>query len=573
MAENKPTGGVPPAAAPKPTGTQQAQTEGQAPAAKPTGAFAALRAKTQSIPAAAPSGSSVSIPAAAPTGSSASMPAASPPDGDDRESILQDEIQRAVEKMGLAAGARKQRVREMFVMNLYALLKNIRMHELHNQAVDPVAAKISETIESMIRFQGMVSISLKGQNIYCNRERLKFTDEEFSRLQWLVSEWRAIEVGGVQFVQPIEKQQLKELCHLLASQRGTGVKYEQISRMVDEQFGRRVRIIKPATAEEDAAEKVDVDLRTRAYLCYSRMLVMIRQYFAGLENVSKQITLAKKVRQCIQEMIDVAQQGGHEILGLTTLKIPDDYLPNHTANVIVLSMLMGSRLGLSRRQLMELGMSALGIDAGQVFLPAEITGKNGPLTPEERVIMERHPTYSVQVQMRLRSFHPSVVRRILVAFEHHINFDGTGYPFEGYPHKLDLFTRIIAIADGFDALTTARPHRPAFMADEALRILQNDAGKKYDPALVKVFINVMGIYPVGTCVQLTSGEFAVVVQNHAGTGQAAKPTVKIVATADRVPISGALTDLRQAAAQGIRIVRTVDAAKLGINVPHLFYGA
>jgi hypothetical protein len=139
-----------------------------------------------------------------------------------------------------------------------------------------------------------------------------------------------------------------------------------------------------------------------------------------------------------------------------------------------------------------------------------------------------------------------------------------------YPRGVSLNGRIVAIADCYDALTSARVYRRrADPPDVTLRFILQRSGTLYDPILVKLFANVLGVFPVGTLCQLTGGELAVVVQGNPDPEQSANPRVKIIAAADGAPVDGEVVDLADPSA-GRGIARTLDARSLGVDVTRYF---
>jgi len=156
------------------------------------------------------------------------------------------------------------------------------------------------------------------------------------------------------------------------------------------------------------------------------------------------------------------------------------------------------------------------------------------------------------------------------AFEHHLHLDGSGYPHVAYPQGVSLGGRIIAIADCYDALTSSRVYRrTAEPPDATLRYIMQKGGTLYDPILAKLFVNVLGVYPVGTLCQLSSGELGVVMQSHPDPEQWERPRVKVIADSDGTPVDGAVVDLADPGA-GRSVARTLDARRHGIDVARYF---
>ncbi len=161
----------------------------------------------------------------------------------------------------------------------------------------------------------------------------------------------------------------------------------------------------------------------------------------------------------------------------------DAYTHEHTDRVRRLALRMGEQLGWAERQLEVLGLGALLHDIGKIAIPDAILRKTGPLTHEETISMRQHPIIGADILMR--------VSYLAVAAPavrgHHERWDGTGYPDRLVGEAIPVEARIIALADTFDAITTNRPYRRARSTEIALYELQNESGKQFDPALVKIF--------------------------------------------------------------------------------------
>ena len=250
-------------------------------------------------------------------------------------------------------------------------------------------------------------------------------------------------------------------------------------------------------------------------------------------------------------------------MGISAVKSEEAYASHHAANTAVLSVGLGEKLGLSKVDLADLGVAAALCDIGLREIPAEILDKGDKLDAEERQVLERHTLLSVQFFLQDRRYTKSLLRRILVAYEHHRHADGGGYPRSSYP--INLFTRIVSIADAYDALTTNRPWRKAYLPDEALGHMLSESGKQFDPVLLKIFVNALGLYPVGTLVRLSSGESAFVVYSGGDGERLSHP---IVALLDSEGNPGQSVDLAEKDASGnyVReIVSSEDPAKYGLQ--------
>ena len=168
-----------------------------------------------------------------------------------------------------------------------------------------------------------------------------------------------------------------------------------------------------------------------------------------------------------------------------------------------------------------LGISGLVHDLGKVEIPLEILNKPGKLSPSEFQEMEKHPLNSVSQVLKLQAPRDLKTKILLPPLEHHMKYDFSGYPRVRRKQPVSLFGRIITIADVYDALSSPRIYRPvAYSPDKVLGMLMEGAGKDFDPILVKVFINMLGIYPVGTLLNLDTGEKGLVVSCGEGENKA-----------------------------------------------------
>jgi HD-GYP domain-containing protein (c-di-GMP phosphodiesterase class II) len=199
---------------------------------------------------------------------------------------------------------------------------------------------------------------------------------------------------------------------------------------------------------------------------------------------------------------------------MSTIRDYDDYTFTHSVNVGILSLLLGKRIGLSRMSLEELGICGLLHDLGKVEISLEILNKPGKLTDQEFEEMQKHPLWSVRQIVRLQTPRDLKVKIFLPAFEHHLKYDLSGYPRTHREKNVSLFGRILAIVDVFDAITSPRIYRPtALSPDRALGVMWDGSGKDFDPILLKVFINMLGAYPVGTLLQLDTEEMGLVLDS------------------------------------------------------------
>ena len=149
--------------------------------------------------------------------------------------------------------------------------------------------------------------------------------------------------------------------------------------------------------------------------------------------------------------------------------------------------MLAEEMGFDETTMFWFKVGALLHDVGKIVVPVEILNKNGPLTPDERAIMERHPVAGVEL-LRDVEFPWDVIPMIR---GHHERWDGHGYPDALAGDAIPLTARILCVADVFDALTTDRPYRRAFSIPDALKLMEADAGRQYDPDILARFLRIM----------------------------------------------------------------------------------
>jgi putative nucleotidyltransferase with HDIG domain len=227
--------------------------------------------------------------------------------------------------------------------------------------------------------------------------------------------------------------------------------------------------------------------------------------------------------QAVEGLADAVTGNRTALVALTAMRTYDNYTFTHMVNVAILTMGQARALGIDGRLLREFGLSALMHDIGKVRTPKEILNKPDKLTDAEFDVMRRHVVDGAEI---LRRTPEMPILAPVVAFEHHLRNDGTGYPFGVKRANLNLGTMICGIADVYDAMRSQRAYQQAFPTDRILAVLKRNDGTQFDPNLVRRFVQLLGIYPPGNLVKLSSGEIAVVTQVHAPDPH--RPRVRII---------------------------------------------
>ncbi len=268
-------------------------------------------------------------------------------------------------------------------------------------------------------------------------------------------------------------------------------------------------------------------------------------------------------RQTVEGLAESVAQNRTALVALTAMKSYDNYTFTHMVNVSILAMAQARALGLDGPQLREVGLSALMHDVGKVRVPAEILQKPDRLTDDEFTIMKRHVLDGAEI---LRQTPEMPIMAPSVAFEHHLRLDGSGYP-DVTRTSLNLATMFTSIADVYDAMRSQRAYQQAFPTDRILAVMQRNDGSQFDQNLVRRFVQLIGIYPPGTVVQLSTDEIAIVLQVHAPDPH--RPRVQLLRDPEGHPIPSQPTRHLWETADGdgddIHITKPLDPADYGID--------
>lgn len=255
---------------------------------------------------------------------------------------------------------------------------------------------------------------------------------------------------------------------------------------------------------------------------YSDALDLMREIGVGVSS-GNSLPLGP-ARGAVESLVEGVLADRDSALLLATMRAHDEHTFFHMVNVCLLSVSLGAAIGLPKDQLTSLGLGAILHDMGKVGVPQEVLNKPGALSDEEWARIRHHPVEGAG--LILSSWDKIDPRAAVIAYEHHLRLDGSGYPAVQLRSRSDLLSRIVSVADTFDAITSRRSYRRAEQRQRALDVLVSGAGAHYDPRVVRVLIKMLGFYPPGSVVQLTNNSIAIVIKNNADS--LSRPVVKVV---------------------------------------------
>jgi len=216
----------------------------------------------------------------------------------------------------------------------------------------------------------------------------------------------------------------------------------------------------------------------------------------------------------------------------------DEYTSQHSLNVCILSILLGKHLKLSADKLNKLGLCGLLHDMGKSKIPLEILNKEGKLIGKEMEIMKSHATLGKNILLNTPDIEQEVID---AAYSHHERLNGTGYPRGLESDEISAFTKIVSIVDTYDAITSDRVYQKGKLHLQAIEILVDGRNTEFDSNLVIRFIECIGVYPVGSPVEMTNGEVVMVIESN--PSNRIKPKVLLLLDEHKKPQKEKLIDL------------------------------
>jgi len=275
----------------------------------------------------------------------------------------------------------------------------------------------------------------------------------------------------------------------------------------------------------------------------------------------------RKATPLVENFIESVFRNETAAITLFKLRGFDEYTYTHSINVSLLAILLGKHLGMDKPTLLKLGLAGMYHDVGKARIPEAILNKPGKLTEAEFLIMKSHPLEGYKLMAKQPDLDPEILRAVV---EHHERADGTGYPRALTGEAIGRFSRIIAVVDVYDALTSKRVYKDAMTPAKALGMMYQWRDKDFTPQAIESFIRCIGVFPVGSFVKLTGGEFGIVAS--VNPLRPTKPEVKVVMDAKMRPQIPRTLDLLEleGSGQAQDIAQVLNPAEYKIDLEPFF---
>jgi HD-GYP domain-containing protein (c-di-GMP phosphodiesterase class II) len=473
-----------------------------------------------------------------------------------------------------AADSRLRQGGRALLLALYTALRSLKLYPVENTTVQKALDDLDSSARALLALEADLEIRLAGDFIFVNATRLRLELDNYASFSHILAMLRAFSIGGLRVHNTAHRREGQIRLSLLLSLSERGEPDERFEELAERLGAAQVQGVEIERATHQDIDPESEQAKEQAKRIYSQGVAVTKDVITGARL--GRATSVKRVKRAVQLIVDQVLNNETSLVGLTTIRDYDEYTFTHSVNVCIFSVALGKKLGFTKLQLYDLGMTALLHDVGKARVPVEILNKTSGLDEREWRIMQGHPWLGALTLFGMRAQDELPYRAILVAHEHHMKMDLTGYPKVVRERSLGIFSRIVSVADGFDAATTRRVYQTIpIEPDQVLREMWENPRRGYDTILVKALINLIGIYPVGTCVILDTFEVAIVAAPNPEGQQLNRPMVRVAVDADGglVPPPGTLVSLTEQDDTGAfrrSIVKVTNADRYGLTVGDYF---
>ena len=371
-----------------------------------------------------------------------------------------------------------------FLVVLYTAFRSLKLYPIENAQVQKALDDLAATTKQLLDVERELEIRIQGEFIFVNSTRLRLDLDNYASFSHILNIFQQCGIGAVRMDEGVDRRQLQVFVSLLlsyAAKEANPNKLFELSQKLTDGGVAFISVEPPLEAEEDVEE--EERQKEAAKRTYARSVAVTKEVINSIRM--GRTANVKKVKRAVQAIVDQVLNNESSLVGLTTLRDYDEYTFTHSVNVCIFSVALGRKLGLSKLQLYDVGMAALFHDVGKSRVPLEVLNKDGGLTEEEWRIMQAHPWLGVLTLFGLRGYGEIPYRGMVVAYEHHMKIDLTGYPKSIRPRILSIYSKIIAVADGFDAATSRRVYQTVpIQPDQVLKEMWENPRRGYDPVVV-----------------------------------------------------------------------------------------
>jgi len=361
-----------------------------------------------------------------------------------------------------------------------AAITNLRLYSHAHALVSQHMARAHNELSQLLDLKSNITVFIVGDELVLNNRSLLAAGQTVERFVRVIRE-KGVE--RITFLKGLSIEEFEAFVGDLASRDTPAVRSWPSIKLgsVEIRVKSDAEHLDDPTMSEDTREVLSI-LNSMDERDIERM----RELYLLVEG-QKQISI-HGVDDAVRKLIFEIRRNMNPLSLLATVKCNDEYTFTHVVNVCILTLIQAQKLGFGGKQLYDIGMASLLHDVGKNFIPEEILSKPGRLTADERAVIETHPVRGGRYLMEVGGV-PKIA--ILAAMEHHLRFDGTGYPLVKPGWKPNFVAQLITIADVFDALRSRRSYSDPKPMSQIVDILNKEKGTSFNPILVESFLEIV----------------------------------------------------------------------------------
>ncbi|HUT23657.1 MAG TPA: HD domain-containing phosphohydrolase, partial [Sumerlaeia bacterium] len=373
---------------------------------------------------------------------------------------------------------------EQALRALHLLTADAGLYTDNHPKFQATLSEVLETWEQLLRELGEVELKRVGRDLIYEDVALQNhinTTREFTR---------GLEERGIESLIIKEGLTLQELVEYAHYMRLSGTRRKEVGSAGQFLRDRGVRHIEAwrLGSLRDIKEG-DAHLVHALPVALKDMRAFRRDAVRVIDNINKEAKVARVLdlgvaSTIVATFLEESAANSGLMLGLSSIRSADEYTATHSLNTCILSICICRYIGVEESVMPSVGVACLLHDIGKMFVPDAILNKPSRLTPEEWAIMEHHTTMGARFLLSIPGLSPLAP---VVAYEHHMNFDRSGYPRPRRSHRINLISLVASLADFYDALSTARPYKRAVPPAEVVALLEKMDDSKMDPRLRRLF--------------------------------------------------------------------------------------
>jgi putative nucleotidyltransferase with HDIG domain len=418
------------------------------------------------------------------------------------------------------------------ISSLSRLLLQRRLFPETHPSAEKALSEAYLRIDALLTNKSSVTLKIEYSKIYYLNFEIDIVETKDNAVHLFRETLKKLQIGEIIIANGISKKEISTFAEVLekSSKCGaSGSAGDEWSKIEHIMIRGTKNILSDDNDPNGSTEEKEHEVKRYAKggtwkRCDKNMRRLVSDILMRLEKIRTMEGRSASLR--VLELFDAVGSNTAIVLLLKSLREYDNYTFLHSVNVAVIATALGRKLDLDEEEIDVIGTSGLLHDIGKLYVPRDILLKGGKLSPAEWISVKQHPVDGERI-LREEGVEPNCRA---VAYEHHMRFDHTGYPVPKQGYEISRASHIIRIADSYDALTTKRPYRKQLNPYEAIKLMIKTRGTEFHPEYLDAFMRVLGNIPLGSVLDLDTGERVIVIE--AGSGGDLLPRVRVLEDAN-----------------------------------------